>query len=85
MVDDGLREDKETLEDLVGDYKSELVRRRDRGLEDGMRLETQECSHCLEVFVSNLVMALDYNECDNEFGYFRAAGWLRSIILFKLT
>lgn len=54
VVDTSLKEEKETLEEIVGDCGSLLVKRRDRGLEDAVQLETREYSHCLEVFVSSV-------------------------------
>ena len=50
--DDSLRNEKEQLEEVLGDLKSNLVARRDEGLEAVMRLQNEEGMNALETFVS---------------------------------
>ena len=47
-------EEKEQLEKTSMDYRYQLLKKRARGLNDAMKLQTEESLHSLDVFVSTL-------------------------------
>lgn len=52
-MDEALTEQKEALEGIACSLALELVKRRDEGLQDAMRLQGEESFHTLKVFVSH--------------------------------
>lgn len=55
--DESLKNEKEQLEELLGDLECHLVARRDQGLAAAMRLQNEEAKHALETFVSCKIIA----------------------------